>query len=95
MLKVDISCIIFSENGAEDFNFQCYLCVFGSPHTDLPPSFYRFLRVVAYRQFTGFIHGYLKEKRIPLPACAYHAIRSAFKEKDDNFQGYEDLEEAD
>jgi hypothetical protein len=35
----------------------------------------------------------LKEKRIPLPACAYHAIRTAFMEKDDDFTGYEDLEE--
>ena len=30
------------------------------------------------RQFTRLIHGRLKEKRIPLPACAYHAIRTAF-----------------
>ena len=37
----------------------------------------------------------LKEKRIALLACAYHAIRTEFKEKNDNFQGYEDLEEAD
>ena len=49
--------------------------------------------VVAYRQFTRFVHGYIKDKRIPLPACAYHAIRTAFKEEDDNLRGYEDLEE--
>jgi hypothetical protein len=49
--------------------------------------------VVAYRQFTIFVHGYLKEKRIPLPACAYHAICTAFKENNDDFRGYEDLEE--
>ena len=35
----------------------------------------------------------IKDKRLPLPACAYHAIRNAFKEKDDDFKGYEDLEE--
>jgi len=56
-------------------------------------SLFRFLRVVAYRQFTRLVHGRLKEKRIPLPACAYHAIRTAFHEKDDDFRGYEDLDE--
>ncbi|XP_028401050.1 uncharacterized protein LOC114524123 [Dendronephthya gigantea] len=55
----------------------------------------RFLRVVAYRQFTRLIHGRLKDKRIPLPACAYNAIRTTFKEKEDDFKGYEDLEEED
>ena len=55
--------------------------------------YFRFLRVVAYRQFTRFVHGYIKVKRLPLPACTYHAIRNAFKEKDDDFKGYEDLEE--
>ena len=51
--------------------------------------------MVSYRQFTRFVHGRLKGKRIPLPACAYHAIRTAFHEKEDDFKGYEDLEEED
>ena len=38
------------------------------------------------------IHGRLKEKRIPLPACSYHAIRTAFSKKDGDFTGYEDLQ---
>ena len=42
---------------------------------------YQVFRVLAYRQFTRFVHGYIKDKRIPLPAC------------DDDFKGYEDLEE--
>lgn len=52
---------------------------------------FSFLCVVADRQFTRLVHGYLKEKRIPLPACAYHAIHSTFK-LDDDFTGYEELE---
>ena len=48
--------------------------------------------MVAYRQFTHFLHDYIKDNRIPLPACAYNAIWTAFKEKDD-FRGYENLEE--
>ena len=75
--------------------FYVCVCVLAIDTFTYYISFYRFLRVVAYRQFTRFIHGYLKEKRIALPACAYHAIRTEFKEKNDNFQGYEDLEEAD
>ena len=51
----------------------------------------RFLHGIAYRQFTRLVHGRLKEKIIPLPACAYHAIRSTFKVEGDNFGGYEEL----
>ena len=36
------------------------------------------------------VHGILHDKRIPLPACAYHAIRTAFKVADENFEGYDD-----
>ncbi|XP_046840966.1 uncharacterized protein LOC124435062 [Xenia sp. Carnegie-2017] len=50
----------------------------------------RYLRSVAYREFTQLVHGYLGNKRIPLPACAYHAIRTRFVGKD--FQGYDDEE---
>lgn len=35
----------------------------------------RFLRGIAYREFTRLVHGYLGGRRIPLPACSYHAIR--------------------
>lgn len=51
---------------------------------------FRYLRSVAYREFTQLVHGYLGNKRIPLPACAYHAIRTRFVGKD--FQGYDDEE---
>ena len=42
---------------------------------------YRFLRGIAYREFTRLIHGYLGGRRIPLPACSYHSIRKTFPEK--------------
>ena len=53
---------------------------------------FRFLRGVAYRQFTRMVHGRLKDKRIPLPACAYHIIRSTHEIEDEEFAGYEELE---
>ena len=54
---------------------------------------FRFLRVVAYRQFTRLVHGRLRDKRIPLPSCAYNAIRSTHKPKpDEQFTGYDELE---
>ncbi|CAB4022012.1 Hypothetical predicted protein [Paramuricea clavata] len=37
------------------------------------------------------VYGYLGKRRIPLPACAYHAIRHAFGGKD--FKGLEDDKE--
>eukprot|EP00794_Sanderia_malayensis_P002213 gene2213-biopygen1979 len=38
-----------------------------------------FLRSIAYRDFTSLLHGYLgRSNRIPLPACAYNAVRQAF-----------------
>ncbi|XP_028394439.1 uncharacterized protein LOC114544657 [Dendronephthya gigantea] len=52
----------------------------------------RFLRVVAYRQFTRMVHGRLRDKRIPLPSCAYNAIRLTHKPMDGAFTGYEELE---
>ncbi len=55
--------------------------------------FFRFFRVVAYRQFTRMVHGILRDKRIPLPACAYHAIRSTFNlSKNEHFEGYEEID---
>lgn len=42
---------------------------------------YRFLRGIAYREFTRLVHGYLGGRRIPLPACSYHAIRKAFPDE--------------
>ncbi|CAH3145123.1 unnamed protein product [Porites lobata] len=43
----------------------------------------RYLRSIAYREFTRLVHGYLGKRRIPLPACAYTAIRKAFPSKED------------
>ena len=37
-----------------------------------------FLRSVSYREFSRLIYGFLGNKRIPLPACAYTAIRKSF-----------------
>ena len=53
---------------------------------------FRFLRGVAYRQFTRMVHGQLRDKRIPLPFCAYTAICSTHKPTDDVFTGYDELE---
>ena len=53
---------------------------------------HRFLRSVSYRQFTRMVHGVIHDKRIPLPACPYHAICTTFKVVDDNFVGYEEDE---
>jgi hypothetical protein len=38
------------------------------------------------------VHGWLKDRRIPLPSCAYNIIRSTHKPKDDAFTGYDELE---
>jgi hypothetical protein len=39
------------------------------------------------------VHGKLRDRRIPLPACAYTAIRMTHNTKNDNeFKGYDDLE---
>ncbi|CAH3153488.1 unnamed protein product, partial [Porites lobata] len=43
----------------------------------------RYLRSIAYKEFTGLVHGYLGKRRIPLPACAYTTIRKAFPSKED------------
>ena len=49
-----------------------------------------FLRSVAYREFTRLVYGRIGNKRIPLPACAYSAIRKQFPiSKDENFAGFD------
>ena len=52
----------------------------------------RFLRVVAYRQFTRLVHGRFRDRRISLPSCTCLAIRSRYAPEDDLFTGYDDLE---
>ena len=53
---------------------------------------HKFLRGVAYREFTQLVHGFLGGKRIPLPACAYHGIRTELSEENEEFVGFEDNE---
>ncbi|XP_068677073.1 uncharacterized protein [Montipora foliosa] len=54
-----------------------------------------FLRGVSYREFSRLVYGMLGAKRIPLPACAYVAIRNQFPvNKDESFTGF-DLDEED
>ena len=50
------------------------------------------MRSVAYREFLHLVHGRVGKNRIPLPACAYHAIRRKFqtKEKKENCVDFED-----
>eukprot|EP00112_Aurelia_sp_Birch-Aquarium-sp1_P001201 Seg1123.3 transcript_id=Seg1123.3/GoldUCD/mRNA.D3Y31 product="hypothetical protein" protein_id=Seg1123.3/GoldUCD/D3Y31 len=52
----------------------------------------QFLRSIAYHNFTRLIHGYLGNKRIPLPACAYDAIRRKFPATYDAVRGFQDDE---
>lgn len=55
---------------------------------------FRFMRRVAYREFSHLVHGCIGKNRVPLPACAYHAIRSTFKPNDNDecFVGFQDDE---
>ena len=55
----------------------------------------RFLRSIAYREFSQLVHGYLGNRRIPLPACAYHAIRKTFLSEQEALTGYVDETEID
>ncbi|XP_065058641.1 uncharacterized protein LOC135686047, partial [Rhopilema esculentum] len=57
-------------------------------HTGSVPE-EKFLRSVSYREFTSLVYGIIGKRRVPLPACAYHAIRNKFKEND-IFTGYVD-----
>ena len=52
--------------------------------------FYSYLRSIAYREFSRLVYGFLGNKRIPLPACAYTAIRKQFPVgKDGTYTGLE------
>jgi len=52
---------------------------------------YRFLRSVAYRQFTRLLWDYIgSSKHFPLPCCAYSKIRKHFPSEDRQYQGFED-----
>ena len=54
---------------------------------------FSFLRSVSYREFSRLVYGILRNRRIPLPACAYTAIRQQFPvSKDERFTGF-DLDE--
>ena len=51
------------------------------------------MRSVAYREFSHLVHGKIGKNRIPLPACAYHKIRSTFQPKDNqSFVGFQEDE---
>lgn len=58
-------------------NAQHYLHFFSFQHSTHYFTF-RFLRSISYREFCRLVYGWLGSKRIPLPACAYSAIRAAF-----------------
>eukprot|EP00795_Rhopilema_esculentum_P015952 gene15952-7282_t len=50
----------------------------------------KFLRALAFRAFTGLVYGKLGARRVPLPACAYHAIRTKFVVQCNTATGYAD-----
>ena len=48
-----------------------------------------YLRSVAYREFSRLVYGFLGNKRTPLTACAYTAIRKASPAgTDESFTGF-------
>jgi len=50
----------------------------------------RYLRAVAYREFSRFVYGYLGKRGVPLPACAYKVIRKTFPfEEEDLSAGFQ------
>ena len=52
-----------------------------------------YLRSIAYREFSHLVYGYLGDRRVPLPASAYTAMRKQFPAaKEDSFTGF-DLDE--
>jgi hypothetical protein len=52
-------------------------------------SIFRFLRSISYREFVRLVYGFLGNRRVPLPSCAYTAIRKAFPtDKDETITGY-------
>ena len=51
----------------------------------------RYLRSISYREYIQLIYGYLGQRRMPLPACAYDAIGRKFRDEQE-FMGYEDDE---
>lgn len=52
--------------------------------------FCRYLRSIAYREFSRLVYGFMGKKRIPLPACAYTAIRKTFPlQEDESLTGFE------
>ena len=58
-------------------------------HVNLTFLYNRFLRGISYREFTRLVHGYLGGRRIPLPACTYHKIRTTFPEEKSSYAGFE------
>lgn len=53
--------------------------------------FVRFLRSVAYRQFTRLLWEFIgRSRRYPLPCCAYNKIRKHFPDENGHYHGFED-----
>ena len=51
----------------------------------------RFLRSVAYRQFTRLLWDFIGSLRhYPLPCCAYRKIRKHFPAENGQYNGFED-----
>ena len=52
------------------------------------------MRLVAYRQYTWWIHGHLGRRiRIAIPSCAVSAIRDVYPEADPGtYRGFEEVD---
>ena len=86
------------KNGRMKLNPQCrhYLLYFSVIYIFIC-FFCRYLRSIAYREFSyrdtarcERVYGFMGKRRIPLPSCAYNAIRNAFPlQEDETFTGFE------
>ena len=67
----------------------CFTCVFTSKRLIEDLYICRFFRSTAYRTFVLMVYGYLRNRRYPLPACAYKTIRRHFMPAlDEDFVGF-------
>ena len=79
------------KNGRMKLNPQCrhYLLYFSVIYIFIC-FFCRYLRSIAYREFSRLVYGFMGKRRIPLPSCAYNAICNAFPpQEDETFTGFE------
>lgn len=84
------TCMLFGGGGFEVVKYL-FFCHESLAYNTIHLFTCRFLRSVAYRQFTRLLWDHLgSSKRYPLPCCAYSEIRKQFPSEDGNYCGFED-----